>query len=88
MPARMTVAAPVCDDLPMSRTGRRVVSVKYPVSAWIAAASTMPMTTAPTATSRGLPSTSSTPPPKSAKSAGRYTQETAATSTADSRAER
>ena len=39
----------------MSLTGRRVVSVKYPVSSWIALASTMPISTAPSAIHRGLP---------------------------------
>ncbi len=55
MPDRMTVAGPVSELSPMSLTGRREVSVKYPVSSWIALASTRPMRTAPMASSRGLP---------------------------------
>ena len=39
----------------MSRTGLRLVSVKYPVSSWIALASTSPMITAPIAITRGFP---------------------------------
>ena len=39
----------------MSRTGRRLVSVKYPVSSWMALASTMPIRTAPNAIHCGLP---------------------------------
>ena len=39
----------------MSLTGRRFISVKYPVSNWMALASTMPMSTAPSAIQRGLP---------------------------------
>ena len=54
MPDRMTVAGPVSEVLPMSCTGRRPGSVKYPVSAWMTAASTMPMTTATIAITRGL----------------------------------
>ena len=54
MPDRMTVAAPVSAVFAMSWTGRRFVSVKYPVSSWIGAASTMPMITAQIANSRGL----------------------------------
>ena len=50
----MTVAGPVREDLATSSTGRRPVSVKYPVSCWIAAASTMPISTAPIARNRGL----------------------------------
>ena len=55
MPDRMTVAAPVSELSPISRTGLRLVSVKYPVSSWMALASTRPMSTAPMASSRGLP---------------------------------
>ncbi len=55
MPDKITVAAPVSELCPMSLTGRRVVSVKYPVSSWIADASTIPITTAPNAIHRGLP---------------------------------
>ena len=55
MPDRITVAAPVSELCPMSRTGRRVVSVKYPVSSWIADASTIPISTAPNAIHCGLP---------------------------------
>ena len=40
MPDRMTVAAPVSELSPISLTGRRLVSVKYPVSSWMALAST------------------------------------------------
>ena len=54
MPERITVAAPVSDVLPTSLTGRWSVPVKYPVSARMHAASTMPITTATAATSRGL----------------------------------
>ena len=43
IPDKMTVAAPVSELSPMSRTGLRLVSVKYPVSSWMALASTMPM---------------------------------------------
>ena len=39
----------------MSLTGRRLVSVKYPVSSWMALASTMPIRIAPSAIHRGLP---------------------------------
>ena len=39
----------------MSRTGRRFISVKYPVSNWMALASTIPMNTAPSAIHWGLP---------------------------------
>ena len=55
IPDRMTVAAPVSELCPMSRTGRRFTSVKYPVSSWMALASTMPISTAPNAIQRGLP---------------------------------
>ena len=55
MPDRMTVAAPVCAASPMSLTGRRLVSVKYPVSSWMALASTIPISIAPSAIHRGLP---------------------------------
>ncbi len=55
MPDRITVAAPVSEASPMSLTGLRLVSVKYPVSSWIADASTMPISTAPNAIHRGLP---------------------------------
>jgi len=51
----MTVAGPVRELSPMSLTGRRLVSVKYPVSSWIALASTRPMSTAPIASQRGFP---------------------------------
>ena len=51
----MTVAAPVSELSPMSLTGRRLVSVKYPVSSWMALASTMPIRIAPSAIQRGLP---------------------------------
>ena len=54
-PDRITVAAPVSEASPISRTGLRLVSVKYPVSSWIALASTSPITTAPMASQRGLP---------------------------------
>ena len=54
-PDKMTVAAPVSELSPMSLTGRRLVSVKYPVSSWMALASTMPMRIAPSAIQRGLP---------------------------------
>ena len=50
----MTVAGPVRALLATSSTGLRLVSVKYPVSCWMAAASTMPMMTAPMARIRGL----------------------------------
>ena len=53
-PARITVAGPVSEVLPMSLTGRRPGSVKYPVRAWMIAASTMPMTTATIAITCGL----------------------------------
>jgi len=49
------VAAPVSELSPISMTGLRLVSVKYPVSSWIALASTSPITTAPMASHRGLP---------------------------------
>ena len=49
------MAAPVSELCPMSRTGRRFTSVKYPVSSWMALASTMPISTAPNAIQRGLP---------------------------------
>ena len=49
MPDRITVAGPVSELSPISLTGLRLVSVKYPVSNWIALASTSPMTTAPMA---------------------------------------
>ena len=39
----------------MSLTGRRLVSVKYPVSNWMADASTIPISTAPNAIHCGLP---------------------------------
>ena len=55
VPDKMTVAAPVSEALAMSWTGRRFISVKYPVSNWMALASTMPMNTAPSAIHRGLP---------------------------------
>src|SRR5579859_4101020 len=55
MPERMTVAAPVRELSPMSLTGRRLVSVKYPVSSWMALASTMPIRIAMNAITRGLP---------------------------------
>ena len=51
----MTVAAPVSELSPISLTGFRLVSVKYPVSNWMALASTSPTITAPMASSRGLP---------------------------------
>ena len=54
-PDKMTVAAPVSLLSPMSLTGRRLVSVKYPVSSWMALASTMPIRIAPNAIHRGLP---------------------------------
>ena len=49
MPDRITVAAPVSELSPISLTGCRLVSVKYPVSSWMALASTRPMSTAPMA---------------------------------------
>ena len=55
MPDRITVAAPVAELSPISLTGLRLVSVKYPVSNWMALASTSPTITAPMASSRGLP---------------------------------
>ena len=55
MPERITVAAPVTELCAISLTGRRLVSVKYPVSSWIVLASTRPMSTAPMASHRGLP---------------------------------
>ena len=55
MPDRMTVAAPVARALADVLTGLRLVSVKYPVSSWMALASTSPMSTAPIASHRGLP---------------------------------
>lgn len=55
MPASTTVAGPVSEDLPMSLTGRLLVSVKYPVNCWIRAASTIPMATATRAKIRGSP---------------------------------
>ena len=54
MPDRITVAGPVKELLATSLTGRRLVSVKYAVSCWMTAASTMPMRTAPMASQRGL----------------------------------
>ena len=54
-PDRMTVAAPVVELSAISFTGLRLVSVKYPVSSWMALARTSPMTTAPIASQRGLP---------------------------------
>src|SRR3954467_7843196 len=53
-PERITVAGPVNEVLPMSWTGRLPGSVKYPVSAWMTAASAMPMTTATIAITCGL----------------------------------
>ena len=55
MPERITVAAPVSELSPISLTGLRLVSVKYPVSNWMALASTRPISTAPMASHRGLP---------------------------------
>ncbi len=55
MPDRITVAGPVSELSPISRTGLRLVSVKYPVSSWMALASTSPITTAPMASHWGLP---------------------------------
>jgi len=55
MPDRMTVAGPVSELSPISLTGLRLVSVKYPVSSWIALARTRPMITAPMASHRGSP---------------------------------
>ena len=49
IPDRMTVAAPVSELSPMSLTGRRLVSVKYPVSSWMVLASAMPIRMAPNA---------------------------------------
>ena len=49
------MAAPPAVASPISRTGFRLVSVKYPVSSWMALASTRPMSTAPIASQRGLP---------------------------------
>src|SRR5438067_925192 len=51
----MTVAGPPAVLSPISRTGFRFVSVKYPVSSWMVLASTRPMSTAPIASQRGLP---------------------------------
>ena len=50
----MTVAEPVWEEAATSFTGRLPVSVKKPVSTWIAAARTIPMITAPKASTRGL----------------------------------
>src|SRR5262249_52501561 len=88
-PARMTVAGPVSEVLPMSCTGRRPVSVKYPVRAWMIAASAMPMTTATTATTRGFRETRSASGelPRAPKLLGRYAKAAPATSTAEIRAE-
>ncbi len=55
MPDRMTVAAPVSEVSATSLTGRRTVSVKYPVNCWMSTASTTPMTTATNAITAGLP---------------------------------
>jgi len=55
VPDKMTVAGPVSEASAMSWTGRRFISVKYPVSNWMALASTMPMNTAPSEIQRGLP---------------------------------
>jgi hypothetical protein len=51
----MTVAAGVSLLYSMSLTGRRFVSVKFPVSSWFASASTMPISTAPSVIQRGSP---------------------------------
>ena len=55
MPDRMTVAAPVVELSAISRTGLRLVSVKYPVSSWMVLASAMPIRMAPNATHCGSP---------------------------------
>ncbi len=50
MPDRMTVAAPVAELSPdVTGPGGRLVSVKYPVSSWMALARTMPISIAPNA---------------------------------------
>ncbi|CAB4601623.1 unannotated protein [freshwater metagenome] len=54
IPARRTVAAPVCEADETSFTGRLPTSVKKPVKIWIAAARTIPIITAPSANTRGL----------------------------------
>src|SRR6516162_9136224 len=54
-PDKMTVAAPVSELCPMSLTGRRVASVKYPVNSWMALARMHLISTAPNAIQRGLP---------------------------------
>jgi hypothetical protein len=68
----MTVAAPVSEVLPTSFTGRWSVPVKYPVSARMQAASTMPISTAAAAITRGLRSAvSPVRPTRSSHSPGR-----------------
>ena len=71
MPASTTVAAPVSELFPISRTGLRAVSVKYPVSTWMRLASTMPMTTATSAISLGSLSLTTSVPCSSPNVAGR-----------------
>ena len=91
MPDRMTVAAPVPELCPMSRTGLRLVSVKYPVSSWMALASTRPIRTAPSASQRGLPAwcrmAGSVMPLNWLNLAGRYVNDAMATPTAEITAE-
>ncbi len=86
------MAAPVSEARAMSRTGRRLVSVKYPVSSWIPAARTSPIRTAPIAISRGSRSptwlaTSSATPPSSRILPGRKMNAATTTSSAEIAAE-
>ena len=91
MPDRMTVAAPVCELAATSFTGRRLVSVKYPVSSWMALASTRPISTAPIASHCGLPlwtrTLVSVAPVSWLKCAGRYVKQAIATKMAEITAE-
>ncbi len=85
------MAGPVSEDLPMSLTGRRFVSVKYPVSCWIRAARTMPMVTAANASTRGSPpcplTAASVTPSGPAYEDGRWTRTATATRTREITAE-
>ncbi len=67
----MTVAAPVRELRPTSRTGRCSVPVNRPVSQRMTPARTMPINTAAAAMSAGLPSVVFSPPVSSAKVLGR-----------------